>query len=54
MKPMMESMKKDDEVFIFCDNFKDGNCFFTIKDGGWHAQDTVKSLVYNALPKFFG
>lgn len=54
MKPMMESMQKDDEVFIFCDNFKDGNCFFTIREGGWHDQNTVMRLVFNGLPKFFG
>lgn len=54
MVPMVEEMEKLDDVFVLCDNFKDGNFYFVHKQGGWHAQDTVKCLVYNGLSKFFG
>lgn len=54
MIPMIDEMKKLDDVFVHCDNFKDGNFYFVHKNGGWHAQDTVMCLVYNGLPKFFG
>lgn len=54
MRPMVDEMVKLDDVFVQCDNFKDGNFYFVSKEGGWHAQDTVRCLVYNGLPKFFG
>lgn len=54
MNPMIDEMEKLDDVFVFCDNFKDGNIFYAIRDGGWHDQNTVRALVYNGLPKFFG
>lgn len=54
MVPMVEEMVKLDDVFVECDNFKDGNFYFAHKQGGWHAQDTVVCLIYNGLPKFFG
>lgn len=56
MKPMLNSMKKDDysDVFKFAENFADGNCYFIIREGGWHDQNTVHRVMFNGLPKFFG
>lgn len=54
MRPMVDEMKKLDDVFVTCDNFKDGNFYFYHKEGGWHAQDTVRAVIFNAVPKFFG
>ena len=56
MKPMINSMKKDDhsDIFKWADNFAEGHCFFVVRDGGWHDQNTVRRLIYNGLPKFFG
>ena len=56
MQPMVASMQKEDfeDVFKWADNFKDGNCYFVLRNGGWHDQNTVRSLIYNGLPKFFG
>ena len=54
MCPMVAEMKKHDDAFRFCDNFRDGNFYFAVKDGGWHDQNTVRSIVFNGLPKFFG
>lgn len=54
MRPMVAEMKKRPDFFRYCDNFKDGNFYFAVKDGGWHDQNTVRSIVYNGLPKFFG
>lgn len=54
MTPMIEEMKKLDDVFVYCDNFKDGNLYYCIREGGWHDANTIYRIVYNGLPKFFG
>ena len=54
MCPMVAEMKKRDDYFRYCDNFAYGNFYFAVKDGGWHDQNTVRSIVFNGLPKFFG
>ncbi len=54
MCPMVEEMKKLDDTFKWCDNFKDGNFYYAVRDGGWHDQNTVYRIIYNGLPKFFG
>ena len=54
MCPMVEEMKKRTDYFRYCDNFADGNFYFAVKEGGWHDQNTVRSIVFNGLPKFFG
>ena len=54
MCPMVDEMKKRPDYFRYCDNFADGNFYFAVKDGGWHDQNTVRSIVFNGLPKFFG
>lgn len=54
MTPMIEEMKKLTDTFVYCDNFKDGNLYYCIRDGGWHDMNTIFRIVYNGLPKFFG
>lgn len=56
MKPLMASMKKSDheDIFKFAENFANGNCYFVVREGGWHDQNTVHRIMYNGLPKFFG
>jgi len=54
MCPMVAEMKKRPDYFRYCDNFADGNFYFAVKDGGWHDQNTVRSIVFNGLTKFFG
>lgn len=56
MRPLIDAMKdeKHSEVFKWVDNFADGNCYFALNEGGWHDQNTVRRLIYNGLPKFFG
>ncbi len=54
MDPMINEMKKLTDTFVYCDNFKDGNLYFAIREGGWHDGNTIMRIVYNGLPKFFG
>lgn len=54
MRPMVEEMVKLDDVFVQCDNFKDGNFYFATIANAGHAQEAVGGLIYNGLPKFFG
>lgn len=41
------------DMFVFCDNFKDGNIYYADYKNYWHYQYTVHMAVYDALPKFF-
>jgi len=54
MTPQIEAMKKLTDVFIYCDNFKDGNLYYCVYPEGYHNIDTVMRILYNGLPKFFG
>ncbi len=53
MNEFIDALKKHSDTFIFCDNFADGNFYYTQVDGG-HAIYSVFNGMYNALPKFFG
>lgn len=54
MEPMVNEMKKLTDTFVWCDNFKDGNFYFCVRDGGWHDYNTVHRIMFNGIPKFFG
>lgn len=54
MTPMVEKMKTMTDAFKYCENFKDGNFYYALREGGYHDQMTVLSILYNGLPKMFG
>ncbi len=54
MTPLIEEMKKLDGVFVYCDNFSDGNLYYALREGGYHDINTIYRIVYNGLPKMFG
>lgn len=51
--PQIEKMKKRNDIFVFADNFKDGNSYFELCPNSGHDIMTVLSVLYNGLPKFF-
>ena len=54
MTPMVEKMKTLTDAFVYCDNFKDGNFYYALREGGYHDKTTVLNILYNGLPKMFG
>lgn len=54
MTPMVEEMKKLDDVFKYSDSFNNGNFYYALREGGYHDQSTVLRILYNGLPKMFG
>ncbi len=54
MTPMVEEMKKIDDVFVYSDSFNRGNFYYALREGGYHDQSTVLRILYNGLPKMFG
>lgn len=51
--PQIEAMKKQTDVFTYCESFDDGNLYCCVRDEGWHDINTVVRIVYNGLPKLF-
>lgn len=50
---MIEGMKKHTDVFIFADDFSDGNIRFDVAEGFEHDYPYANHYVYNALKLFF-
>lgn len=50
---LLNEMKKYPETFKPCDNFKDGNIYECVYQGGSHDVNTVMRILYNGLPKMF-
>ena len=54
LTPQMEAMKNQ-PAFIFDDNFKKGNLYYSVLEGGKHESSTfAPHYLYTALPEFFG
>ena len=52
MNDMIAAMETLPEVFVMCENFADGNLYYTQCDGG-HSRNTVELIMYAGLPTFF-
>lgn len=52
MTDMIAAMQNYPEAFVFCENFKDGNLYYTQCDGG-HSVKTVQKIMYSGMPTFF-
>ena len=48
----IEAMKEMPDTFVYCENFKDGNLYYTQCSGG-HSTKSVELIMYKALPTFF-
>ena len=48
----IEAMKAMPDTFVYCENFKDGNLYYTQCSGG-HSAKSVELIMYKALPTFF-
>ena len=53
LTPQINSMKKLSDIFIYTDNFADGNLYQLICKSGGHDKNTVRKVMYNGLPKMF-
>ncbi|MBS7261109.1 MAG: hypothetical protein KIG91_05550 [Treponema sp.] len=51
--PQMDKMKSHPDVFVFADNYANGNCYFELCPKSGHDISTVLTVLYNGLPKFF-
>ena len=49
----IEAMKLLPDTFVYCENFRDGNLYYTQCAGG-HSTKSVELIMYCALPTFFG
>lgn len=52
MNSMIDAMKALPDTFVFCENFRDGNLYYTQCSGG-HSRNTVELIMYAGLPTFF-
>lgn len=52
MNDLIDSMTQLTDTFVFCENFRDGNLYYTQCDGG-HSRNTVEMIMYAGLPTFF-
>ena len=48
----IEAMKLLPDTFVYCENFRDGNLYYTQCSGG-HSTKAVEQIMYAALPTFF-
>ncbi|MBE5810587.1 MAG: hypothetical protein E7318_06570 [Clostridiales bacterium] len=48
----IEAMKLLPDTFVYCENFRDGNLYYTQCSGG-HSTKSVELIMYCALPTFF-
>lgn len=49
--PMIEAMKKQEDIFVYADSFEKGNLYCITCEAGGHDVKTVKRVLYNGLPK---
>ena len=52
MTALVNAMKLMPETFVYCENFRDGNLYYTQCSGG-HSTKSVELIMYCALPTFF-
>lgn len=52
MNALIEDMSALTDTFVFCENFRDGNLYYTQCSGG-HSRNTVELIMYAGLPTFF-
>lgn len=52
MNDMIDAMSALTDTFVFCENFRDGNLYYTQCNGG-HSRNTVELIMYAGLPTFF-
>lgn len=52
MTAQVEAMKLLSDTFVYCENFRDGNLYYTQCSGG-HSTKSVELIMYCALPAFF-
>ena len=52
MNDLIDSMSTLTDTFVMCENFRDGNLYYTQCDGG-HSRNTVEMIMYASLPTFF-
>ena len=48
----IEAMKEIPDTFVYCENFRDGNLYYTQCSGG-HSPKAVELIMFAALPTFF-
>ncbi len=48
----INAMKEMPDTFVYCENFRDGNLYYTQCSGG-HSTKSVELIMYAALPTFF-
>ncbi|MBP3540782.1 MAG: hypothetical protein J6K72_03035 [Clostridia bacterium] len=53
MTALVDAMKLLPDTFVYCENFRDGNLYYTQCSGG-HSTLSVELIMYCALPTFFG
>ena len=52
MNDMIDAMSALTDTFVFCENFRDGNLYYTQCSGG-HSRNTVELIMYAGMPTFF-
>lgn len=52
MNELIDAMTALPDTFVFCENFSDGNLYYTQCSGG-HSRNTVELIMYSGLPTFF-
>ena len=52
MTAQINTMSTLTDTFVYCENFKDGNLYYTQCSGG-HSTKSVELIMYCALPAFF-
>lgn len=53
MTALIDAMSLLPDTFVYCENFRDGNLYYTQCSGG-HSTKSVELIMYCALPTFFG
>ncbi len=52
MNDMIDALSALTDTFVMCENFRDGNLYYTQCNGG-HSRVTVELIMYAGLPTFF-
>ena len=52
MTALIEAMSQLTDTFVYCENFADGNLYYTQCSGG-HSTKSVELIMYGGLPAFF-
>lgn len=53
MTALVNAMTLMPDTFVYCENFRDGNLYYTQCSGG-HSTKSVELIMYGGLPTFFG